>query len=159
VAARIRELSSDVHRLAYELHPAKLDQLGLETASRSWCRDVAVHSGIRVSFVSREVPADVRPDIALCLFRIVQEALRNVVRHSRASEAHVQLTGGQGVMRLAVTDAGCGFDAAAASSKSGLGLISMRERVRLLRGTIDIESQPGTGTVISVSVPLPPAGA
>lgn len=155
LATQVRAISSEVHKLSYQLHPAKLDQLGLVTAARSWCRDVTRQSGIRVEFTADHVPADVPPDIALCLFRIIQEALRNVVRHSGAATARVALTGDVRGLRLVIVDDGHGFDGRAAVRAAGLGLVSMQERARLVHGTIDLQAQPGAGTSITVDVPWP----
>ena len=152
LASQVRELSSDVHKLSYRLHPAKLDQLGLVTAARSWCRDVTQQSGVNVEFTNDSVPDDLPADIALCLFRIVQEALRNVVRHSGASVARVELMANAKDIRLAVTDIGRGFDPESTTGQ-GLGLLSMQERVRLVNGTIEVQSAPGAGTSVIATVP------
>jgi signal transduction histidine kinase len=153
LASQVRELSSDVHRLSYRLHPAKLDQLGLVTAARSWCRDVTQQSAVRVEFVSQDVPDDLSADVALCLFRIVQEALRNVVRHSGATAARVELFGNTKEIHLDVTDTGRGFDPALIATGRGLGLLSMQERVRLVNGTIEVHSAPGVGTKVIAVIP------
>ena len=155
LATQLRALSSDVHQLSYQLHPAKLDQLGLVTAARGWCRDVSQQSRVRVEMTTDQVPGNLPPDIALALFRIIQESLRNVVRHSAATTARVQLLGAESRLELAIVDDGCGFDAVEATRCGGLGLVSMQERVRLLHGTLAIESRPGAGTRIAVSVPVP----
>ena len=89
----MRELSSDVHKLSHRLHPAKVEQLGLVTAARSLCGDVAQQSGLGIDFSARDVPADLSSDLALCVYRIIQESLRNMVRHSQASGGRVELTG------------------------------------------------------------------
>jgi PAS domain S-box-containing protein len=155
LAAQIRDLSKEVHKLSYQLHPAKLDQLGLVTAARSWCRDLA-QAGLQVEFHAADVPNDLLPDTALCAYRVIQEALRNVVRHSGTDRARVELTGAPDGLRLVVSDAGGGFDPAAASLSAGLGLISMQERVRLLHGTIAVQSTPGAGTTVTATIPLAP---
>ena len=93
MAAQLRELSSDVHKLSHQLHPAKVEQLGLVTAADSWCDDLAKQSGLHIEFSAENVPADLAPDISLCLYRIIQESLRNVVRHSQAKAARVELSG------------------------------------------------------------------
>ena len=155
LASQIRHLSSEVHKLSYQLHPAKLDQLGLETATRSLCRDVARQSGVRVEFTAASVPPDVPPEVALCLYRIAQEALRNVVRHSRAAAASVDLQADGSALRMTVSDGGRGFDVSSAAV--GLGLLSMRERAHLTKGSMVVESSPDRGTRIVVNVPLAPA--
>lgn len=153
VASAVRDIASEVHRLAYRLHPAKLDQLGFVTATRSWCRDLARQSGIDVEFVAEQVPDQLPPDVALCLYRIVQESLQNVVRHSGSRAARVHVTYDSRRLRLVTSDEGRGFDDADAGASGGLGLVSMRERVRLLEGTMAIRSRSGVGTEVEVTVP------
>ncbi|HSH14617.1 MAG TPA: sensor histidine kinase, partial [Verrucomicrobiae bacterium] len=130
-----RELASDLHRLAYQLHPAKLDQLGLVTAASGMCRDISQQSGLKIQFIHDGVPRDLPPDVARCVFRVAQESLNNVVRHSEAEEARVELAMRDASIRLSVSDDGRGFDLEAARTATGLVLLSMRERVRLSRGT------------------------
>jgi signal transduction histidine kinase len=155
IAARLRELSSDVHKLSHRLHPAKVDQLGLVTAARSWCGDVARQSALRVDFSAENVPADLPSSISLGVYRVIQESLRNVARHSQAGAALVELVGEAERLRLTITDEGQGFDVNE-SKRAGLGLVSMQERMRLLQGTIAVYSSPGRGTRIEATVPLPP---
>jgi signal transduction histidine kinase len=152
LASGVRDIASEVHRIAYELHPAKLDQLGFVPAARSWCRDLGAQSGLRIDFTSDGLPSQLPPDIALSLYRIVQEALHNVVRHSGSPAARVTLAMQDHKVRLTVGDDGRGF---AAHAGGGLGLVSMRERVRSLHGTIDIHSCPGLGTTVEVAIPVP----
>jgi PAS domain S-box-containing protein len=159
LASKVQDLSSEVHKVAYRLHPAKLDQLGLVIAARGWCREVTDQSGITVEFMSSDVPIDLRRDVALCLYRILQEALRNVVRHSRAATARVELTRTGDTLHLIVSDSGCGFDAGIGGTTSGLGLLSMRERTFLLDGSIAVHSRPGAGTRVVVTIPLSGSGA
>ena len=142
IASSAREVASDVHRIAYELHPAKLDQLGLETTLRSWCRDLGAQAKVQIEFAAVGVPSDVPPETALCVYRIAQEALQNVVRHSASHSARVRLWMEHFVLRMTVTDDGCGFDAHRASG-GGLGLVSMRERVRPLGGTMTSDRYQG----------------
>ena len=160
LASKVQDLSSEVHKVAYRLHPAKLDQLGLVIAARGWCRDVTDQSGVTVEFVSSDVPINLPRDVALCLYRILQEALRNVVRHSQAATARVDLTRTGDTLHLIVSDTGRGFDAGVGGTTSGLGLLSMRERAYLLDGNIAVHSRPGAGTRVVVTIPLsaPDAG-
>jgi PAS domain S-box-containing protein len=155
MAAEVRELSSVVHELAYELHPAKLDQLGLVAAAGSLCRELSQQAGVQVDFRHNDVPPHLPADVALCLFRIIQESLHNVVRHSGAKEARVDLTAEPEGIRLAISDAGKGFEMNGGQGNGGLGLLSMQERVRLLKGTIAVNSRPGQGTRVELTVPLP----
>jgi PAS domain S-box-containing protein len=152
-SAQVRNLSSSVHRMSHDLHPAKLEQLGLLAALRGLCRDFGATQNIAVEFARHDVPRSVPDDIALCLYRVVQEGLQNVVKHSGATTARVELRCGGGELCLVVSDQGCGFDSAARADEGSLGLISMRERVRLVRGRISVQSGPGEGARIMVQVP------
>ena len=152
ISDRAAEIATDMHRLSYQLHPTKLEALGLVPSIQSVCRDVSNQHGVQVEFKHYLVPPDLDPEIALCLFRIVQESLRNVVRHSGASRALVRISASEGELRLQIADQGQGFDVDALG-RSGLGLISMRERVKFVGGDIVIRSAPGNGTRIGVRVP------
>ncbi len=154
VATHIAELSSEVHKLSYRLHPAKLDQLGLVSAVRGFCREVTRQSAIKIEFTQTNVPRDVPREVALCLYRLIQESLQNILRYSRATAAGVRLAFEGDDLKLLITDSGVGFDVETARRKGGLGLVSMEERVRLVHGTIKIQSHPGFGTQITVTVPL-----
>jgi PAS domain S-box-containing protein len=154
MAGRVKEMSSDVHKMSYQLHPAKLDQLGLVAATRSFCRELSQQSGIRVEFVHDELPGELNQDLALCLYRVVQESLQNMVRHSRATEARVELRMNGKELHLAVSDNGVGFDVAYATRHGGLGLVGMRERMRLVQGTIALRSAPGQGAQVEFTAPL-----
>jgi signal transduction histidine kinase len=154
LADRVRRLSSAMHELSHELHPLKLEQLGLAPAIRSLCKEVSQAHQLKVDFLADNLLAAIPPDTALCLYRVVQEALRNVVRHSGAQRAEVHLQQSDDAISLRIVDAGSGFDAASLEGEHGLGFISMRERLRLVGGKIDIDSQPSRGTRIVVSAPL-----
>jgi signal transduction histidine kinase len=148
-------ISADIHRIAYQLHPSKLDILGLVAALRGLCNEISTHQQLRVEFTNCNVPESLSKDVELCLFRIVQEALSNVIKHSGAREARVQVIGSAQAIQLRITDAGAGFDIEAVKKRGGLGLISMRERLRLVGGEISIKSRPSHGTQIDVQIPLP----
>ncbi len=154
LSAQVKNLSSSVHRLSHELHPAKLEQLGLAAAVRGFCREIGEMRNIAIEVDTREVPRELPNDIALCIYRIVQEGLQNVIKHSGAVTAKVELTTNEDHLGLVVSDQGCGFDSVVAKGEGSLGLVSMRERVRLVRGQISIESRKGEGTRIQVQVPL-----
>ena len=156
IAARLRELSSDLHKLSHQLHPAKVEQLGLVTAAQSWCDDLAKQSGLCIELSARDVPADLEPGVSLCLYRVIQESLRNVVRHSRATAARVELAGDTHGLRVTITDDGQGFDVNGPTHTGGLGLVSMQERMRLVRGTIAVSSNPGQGTRVEATALLVP---
>ena len=148
------EVSSDLHNVSHQLHPARLDLIGLVATVRDYCRELSRQHHLQVEFVHQDVPAETPNDVALCLFRIVQEALRNIVKHSGAAEAKVELCGDGHQIHLRISDEGKGFDAGSAAGQTGLGLISMRERLRLVGGHLSVESQPSHGTRIRVRVPL-----
>lgn len=150
------EISRDIHRLAYKLHPSKLDHLGLAAAVKSLCEEMSFgQSGKpKVHFHQSGLPADLPKDITLCLFRIAQEVLRNCVKHSGAELVQVVLTKTDRAIRLAISDNGRGFDTRSDVMEKGLGFISMQERLRLVGGEIKIYSRPRSGTRIEASVPL-----
>jgi signal transduction histidine kinase len=149
---QIGEIATDIHNLSYALHPSKLQILGLTSAMRALCRDMSAAGGVQVVFANGRIPASIDPEISLCVYRITQETLRNVARHSRASQATVRLKHERGQLLLDVADSGVGFNARA--GHEGLGLVSMRERVAFLRGRLAIQTRPGGGTRISVRIPL-----
>jgi len=150
------EISNDIHRLSYQLHPSKLDHLGLAAAMKSLCDELSlVQNGKpRIHFHQDGLPVDLPKDTTLCMFRITQETLRNCVKHSGAESAQVVLTNTSHAVRLSVTDNGCGFDTRSDLMAKGLGFISMQERLRLVGGEISICSRPQRGTRIDVSVPV-----
>jgi PAS domain S-box-containing protein len=147
-------LSEDVHALAYQLHPSVLEELGLVEALRTECERVGGQGPVDVSAKLGPVPKGVRKDAALCLFRVAQEALNNVFRHARARTATLDLRPMDGGLLLAVRDDGVGFDPAAPGAGRCLGLASMRERVQLVGGTLDVESAPGQGSAVVAWVPV-----
>ena len=148
---RTTEIASDVHGISHRLHPSKLEALGVViTNARALPRHLAPRRPVH--FTDREVPADLPPDLALCLFRILEEAVSNAVRHSASTEALVTLERIDQDVVLRVVDAGCGFDPVAKRQAAGLGLVSMRERVRAVGGTLTVTSSPGHGTSIEARV-------
>ena len=155
---RLDALSEDMRRTAYRLHPSILEHLGLVEALESYCADFSKQEKIRVAFRPRNVPKAIPEGIALCLYRVAQECLRNVAKHAGASKALVTLTGAEGGISLTVSDAGQGFDPASVKGKGGLGLVSIEERVIAVGGTLAIQSQPADGTQVRVRIPLPGGG-
>jgi PAS domain S-box-containing protein len=151
---RTQEISAVVHHLSYQLHPSRLDYLGLVAALRALCMDVSESSGIRIEFTEFKVPQGLPPELSLCFYRVAQEALRNVVRHSGATSACCELSHRNGSLSLRIMDSGSGFDVDKAQSNRGLGLISMEERLRLVDGELRINSQPLRGTLIEARAPL-----
>ena len=150
---RLAAVSEDVRRTAQQLHPSSLEHLGLAPALKSYCSAFARKEGIGVRFLARNLPRILPPQIALNLYRVVQEALSNVAKHSGARRAAVSLSARGDSIRLTVKDAGRGFDSALARSR-GLGLINMDERVRSLGGNFSLQTQPGQGVHIEVRVPI-----
>lgn len=155
LAAQTKEISAEIHHLSRELHPSQLGMLGLVAAVQSFCTEVSKQKGLRVEFVHEGVPRTLPSEIRLCLYRVVQEALQNVTKHSRASQVRIELNGTLETLVLRIVDQGVGFDPDADTAEAGLGLISMRERVRLINGRISVYSAPGQGTHVEVRVPLP----
>jgi signal transduction histidine kinase len=157
--ARLKEhliaLSDDVHRLSRNLHPAILDDLGLQDALRAECDRVAEHGRLAVNFRCGQLPACVPRDLALSVYRIAQEALQNAVKHAQTDRVDLILNADLEFLDLEVRDFGRGFELAAGRRRSGLGLASMEERVRLVGGEVVISSNPGQGTSVQVRVPLP----
>ena len=147
-------LSEDIHGLAYQLHPSVLEELGLAEALRAECERRRRQGTLDLSLEIGSLPAAIGRDAALCLFRVAQEALNNVIRHSGAGAAEVALRQMNGGLLLAVRDEGAGFDPAKPGSGRHLGVASMGERVRLVNGTLDIESAPGRGTSVIAWLPV-----
>ena len=154
VLSQITETSKEIHRMSYDLHPSKLSHLGLVATLESLREELRKRHGLRIDFTHQGVPADLPNDISLCLYRIAQECLNNVIKHSRAKRARVELVGSSLEIKLLVSDSGVGFDFESPKLKKGLGLVGMRERLRLVGGIIVINSQPSRGTRIDATVPL-----
>jgi PAS domain S-box-containing protein len=154
VQTHAKEISADIHRLSYKLHPSKLDYLGLAPAVRSLCQEFGAVRSLEVDFQQTEFPDDLPKDVVLCLFRITQEALRNCAKHSGVGSARVTLGSFGDEIRLTVADAGHGFDMESEAMTRGLGFTSMRERLRIVGGKMEVRSKHMHGTVIEVSVPL-----
>jgi signal transduction histidine kinase len=149
---RTQGIARSVHDLSHRLHPAKLRLIGLIAALKGLQHELST-SDVKITFTHDHVPPALPPDITLCLFRVVQEALQNALKHSKARNASVRLAGEPQKLVLTVADDGVGFDIDAAWG-TGLGLISMRERLETIDGTITIRSTPGDGTSLDVVVPL-----
>jgi two-component system CheB/CheR fusion protein len=148
----LAEIVQEVRRLAYDLHPAILTHLGLRAALRSFCVEFSGREGIDVEFSAQKEPLSLQEEVALCLYRVTQEGLRNVAKHSGAKSVLVGLKSAGGVLHLSIHDRGKGFDVR--STRPGLGLLSMNERVRLVQGTFEVKSRAGHGTQIEVRVPV-----
>jgi PAS domain S-box-containing protein len=148
------EISNDIQALSHELHSPRLELLGLVAAMRGFCKEFSEHQKVEIDFRSHDLPGPLPPDISLCLFRVLQEALHNSAKHSGAQRFEVQLWGTTGEIHLRVSDSGAGFDLETAMKSRGLGLTSMQERLQLVKGKFSIDSQPQRGTTIHAYVPL-----
>jgi PAS domain S-box-containing protein len=148
------ELASDIQSLSHRLHSSKLELQGLVGASRSFCSEVSDRQNIEIAFHSQDMPKNLPQEIALCLFRVLQEALQNAIKHSGTRRFDVSLSGTPSEILLVVHDSGVGFDPEKAISGRGLGLISMKERLKLVDGQLSIESKLQAGTTIHARVPL-----
>jgi signal transduction histidine kinase len=152
LSERARDITSDVHCLSHDLHPPLLELVGVSQAIAGLCHDLSSRFSIRIEFRQGDGRPCVSGDDALCLFRVTQEALQNVVKHSGAGAATVRLAQTRQNIHLHVSDTGKGF-AASSNDGAGLGLLSMRERVRTAGGRIAIRSVPGQGTRVAVRLP------
>lgn len=150
----VSEIGADLHTLSHRLHSSTLERLGLVPGVTALCKEFESQHGIEIDFVTDGVPGSVHPDAALCLFRIVQEGLRNIKKHSCALKAEVRLRRAGNKLVVSVCDDGVGFDVRHLRKKEGLGVPSMEERAYLLGGRFEIHSNPGEGTRIEASVPL-----
>jgi len=151
---RVVKAAEAARHVAYELHPSELDDLGLETTLRDYCEQVSRETGVAVEFNRRKVPAQLTREVASCLYKVAQEALRNIVKHSHAQRATVNLDAANRHIRLRIEDNGKGFLLSSIQSSTGLGVASMRERVQLVNGKFSITSGPGKGTQVVADLPL-----
>jgi len=154
IRKRVEQVSDTVQRTAHRLHPSVIEHLGLVSALRSLCADLHAQDMLDTSFVYRNVPEHLTDGVALCLYRVAQEGLRNVVKHAGVREARLTLIGSKDKIRLTINDAGNGFRRDSVTGRQGLGIISMEERVRLVNGSLSIVSQPNEGTRVEVRIPL-----
>ncbi len=152
---QIVNLSNDLRRVSHELHPAALEQLGLQAALRAHCESFGSNEQIAVDFDGAGCPSSLRDDVATCLFRVTQTALHNVARHAGAQHALVRVAGSPGTIELRIVDDGKGFDVSEARQRAGLGLVSMEERVRMLGGRLQVTSVHGKGTTVKATMPVP----
>jgi PAS domain S-box-containing protein len=151
---KAREISAEIHRISYRLHPSKLDHLGLAAAVESLCEELSQGHKLKIKFHQKGSPEALPKDVRLCVFRVAQESLHNCIKHSGARDARVVLERTERAIRLSVSDNGCGFETESGALKKGLGFTSMRERLRLVGGELQISSQPLKGTRVEISVPL-----
>lgn len=147
-------VADDVHRISRQLHPAILDDLGLPDALQSECDRLAERAQVDVTCRLQDDIDSLPSDISLCLYRIAQESLWNAAKHSKTDRMIVSLAADAEAVHLEIRDFGVGFNPTEVNGPTGLGMASMRERTRLVNGALAINSSPGSGTTISVSVPL-----
>ena len=150
----ITQIAKDVQGLSHRLHSSKLEYLGLATAAKSFCKEMSEQSKVEVRFTQTGIPRSLPKEISLCLFRVLQEALQNAVKHSGVRSFTVDLLGAAEAIELTVKDTGVGFEEQEAFTRSGLGLISMRERLQMVGGEFEVKSKPGAGTKIYARVPI-----
>jgi PAS domain S-box-containing protein len=153
VRKRVEQIGDDVQALSHRLHSSKLQYLGLEAASAGFCRELSEARNVEIRFHSESVPKDLPKEVSLCLFRVLQEALQNAVKHSGTRHFQVSLCDGTNELALTVRDLGVGFDPEGAINRHGLGLTNMNERLKLVGGKLFIDSQPQRGTTIQARVP------
>ncbi|HKY71355.1 MAG TPA: ATP-binding protein [Nitrospira sp.] len=150
---KLSDILDDFRHMTHELHPRHLDTVALSCSMRTHIKEFNEYTGLDVDFQEQNVPAHLPMPITICLYRLLQESLGNIRKHANARHVHVRLSGGENQVELRVSDDGSGFNFA--EKKQGLGLTSMQERVRPLRGHVSIDSQPGRGTTVVVKVPAP----
>lgn len=156
---RVKEIGADLHMLSHDLHSSKLEILGLSRSVSSFCREFSKQHQIQIDFNQAALPETIPPETALCLFRVVQEGIQNANKHSRASQVEVRLTGSPAGISLILSDNGVGFDLSQNYTTNGIGILSMKERARMLFGTFEIQSEPMKGTRITVNIPIKKARA
>jgi PAS domain S-box-containing protein len=148
------EISADVRRLSHELHSAVLEHVGLPAALKSYVAEFSRLEKVQIGLEVPETAGDIPQDVAVCLYRVAQESLRNIVKHSGVNYAEMALSVDDETVRLHISDSGQGFDLATARDNGGLGLVSMAERVRLVQGILRINTQPGCGSKLLATIPL-----
>jgi signal transduction histidine kinase len=151
---QIADVVSDIQALSHRLHSTRFELLGLEAAVREFCEELSERHGVTIDLHVENIPRALSPEIGLCLYRVLQEAIQNVLKHSASRHAHASINGGFDNIDLTVKDSGAGFDPDEALRRRGLGLTSMNERLKLVGGQLSIHSQPGRGTTIHAVVPL-----
>jgi PAS domain S-box-containing protein len=148
------KMSKDVHNMSRDLHPSIIKDLGLTRAVQSECSNFSSRVGIAVIYKPKNVPENISGNVALALYRIIQEGLSNIAKHAKTKNAYVFLEGVDDSLMLTIRDTGTGFDKEKVRNKAALGLGSIRERTRLVNGSVKITSKMGKGTTVEVRVPL-----
>lgn len=159
MSERLTAISDDIRRMAYRFHPSILDDLGLVKALRRLIDDFSANTGIESTYAYNDPITSLPGEVTICIFRVVQESLSNIARHARASHVDVELNCEEEEIALSIFDDGVGFEVKQSGAPVGhLGLLSMKERARLAKGTLEVTSTPGHGTRIRMVIPLPPGG-
>jgi signal transduction histidine kinase len=154
VSQEIANLAADIQAISHRLHPAKLEILGLEKAAAGFCEELSSRHNLTIDVHFESIPTALPREISLSLYRVLQEALQNVAKHSGSRHAYVSLNAQIDTIDLTVRDSGAGFDPQEAMSGRGLGLTSMKERLKVVGGHLSIHSQPGHGTIVHAVAPL-----
>lgn len=154
VSRRLSDIMEGIRALSHRLHSSKLVYMGLATAASSFCKELSEQRNVKIDFSQTGIPHEVSKEISICLFRVLQEALQNAVKHSGVKHFRVELRGAPDKIQLSVSDPGVGFNPAAGALSGGLGLISMQERMHLIDGQFLVQSEPNRGTKIYACAPL-----
>jgi PAS domain S-box-containing protein len=158
IQMRLTELSADLQTMSHNLHSAKLELLGLASAIRHFCEEFAQQHRVTVALDAPDLPRRLTPEVRLCLYRVLQEALHNAAKHSGSLHFEVQLRATREEVHLVIADRGQGFDLSAARGSWGIGLVSMQERIKMVGGDLSIDSAPHQGTTVHARVPFPSSG-
>jgi PAS domain S-box-containing protein len=150
----VANIAKDVHAISHRLHPARLDYLGIADAAAALCEEISSQHGVEISFHGDSAPKALPKSTAVCLYRVLQEALQNAIKHSGARKVEVRLRCRGDQMELTVSDHGTGFDPPSVRGRCGIGLVSMKERLQAINGQLAITSEPMQGTTIQARVPL-----
>jgi PAS domain S-box-containing protein len=156
ICERVADLGDAIQALSHRLHSSKLEYRGLGSAAEAFCKELSARQNVEIDFHSQDIPRELPKEIALCLFRVLQEALQNAVKHSGVRQFEVLLKAASNEIQLSVHDSGVGFDLQKAMSGHGLGFTSMKERMKLIDGHLSIDLKPEGGTTIRARVPLSP---
>lgn len=148
------DLAEEIRRIAHRMHPSVLDLMGLGAALESLVDEVGSNDGLHVRLHQDPLPPDLKPGTALCLYRVAQEGIRNIVRHAHTSDATLRIRKASNAVVMELSDSGSGFDQGQCATSGGMGMRSIEERVRLAGGKSRIRSAPGSGTTVTVSIPL-----
>jgi signal transduction histidine kinase len=154
LCGRSADLGKDIQAISHRLHSSKLEYLGIASAAGAFCRELSAQQSVTVAFTHEGVPENVPKEVALVLYRVLQEALTNAVKHAGVSYVSVALHGRADEIQLEIVDTGIGFDQKSSLRSHGLGLASMQERLNLVHGEFAIDSRPGAGTRVRARVPI-----